>query len=113
MKLYAFHGGGEIGDMAIFDPFAPDVGTKINIPYFFYLIRHPQGNVLFDTGGHPDLIDNPRARLGAAADAFELIMRRGTMRSVSSRPWDSPLMTSTMLSSLTCTMIMQDASNSS
>src|SRR5438270_2204446 len=77
MKLYAFHGGGEIGDMAIFDPFAPDVGTKINIPYFFYLIRHPQGNVLFDTGGHPDLIDNPRARLGAAADAFELIMRRG------------------------------------
>ncbi len=77
MKLYAFHGGGEKGDMAIFDPFDPRVGTKIDIPYFFYLIQHSKGNVLFDTGGHPDLIDNPRGRLGAAADAFELTMQRG------------------------------------
>ena len=77
MKLYAFHSGGEKGDMAVFDPFAPNVGTKIDIPYFFYLIQHPQGNVLFDTGGHSDLIDNPRARLGAAADAFELTMQKG------------------------------------
>jgi N-acyl homoserine lactone hydrolase len=77
MRLYAFHGGGERGDMAIFDPFDPHVGTKVEIPYFFYLIQHPEGNVLFDTGGHPALIDNPRARLGAAADAFELMMRPG------------------------------------
>jgi len=77
MRLYAFHGGGERGDMAIFDPFDPAVGTKVDIPYFFYLIQHPEGNVLFDTGGHPALIDRPRARLGAAADTFELMMRSG------------------------------------
>lgn len=77
MKLYAFHGGGERGDMAVFDPFDPNVGTKVEIPYFYYVIQHPAGNVLFDTGGHPSLIDNPRARLGAAADAFEILMQPG------------------------------------
>jgi hypothetical protein len=45
MKLYAFHVGGERADIAVFDPFHPDVGTKIDIPNFFYLIQHPDGNV--------------------------------------------------------------------
>jgi N-acyl homoserine lactone hydrolase len=77
IKIHAFHGGGEIADMSVFDPFHPDVGTKVEIPYFFYVVQHPDGNVLFDTGGHPDLIDNPRARLGDAADAFEVTMQEG------------------------------------
>jgi glyoxylase-like metal-dependent hydrolase (beta-lactamase superfamily II) len=77
MRLYAFHGGGELADMAVFDPFHPEVGTKVNIPYFFYLVQHPQGNVLFDSGGHPELIDDPRSRLGAAADDFEVTMEAG------------------------------------
>ena len=77
IRIYAFHGGGEIADMSVFDPFHPDVGTKVDIPYFFYLVRHPDGNVLFDTGGHPDLITDPRARLGDAADAFEVTMKEG------------------------------------
>jgi N-acyl homoserine lactone hydrolase len=75
--LHAFHGGGEITTMALFDPWHPEVGTKVEIPYFFYLIEHPAGNVLFDTGGHPDLIRDPRPRLGAAADAFEVVMHEG------------------------------------
>ncbi len=74
LRIYAFHGGGEIADMSVFDPFHPDVGTKVEIPYFFYVITHPEGNVLFDTGGHPALASNPRARLGDAADAFEVTM---------------------------------------
>jgi len=77
IKVHAFHGGGEIADMSVFDPFHPEVGTKVEIPYFFYVIEHPDGNVLFDTGGHPALIDNPRERLGDAADAFEVTMKEG------------------------------------
>jgi len=77
LRVHAFHGGGEIADMSVFDPFHPEVGTKVEIPYFFYVVTHPGGNVLFDTGGHPSLINDPRARLGEAADAFEVTMEEG------------------------------------
>lgn len=77
IRIHAFHGGGEIADMSVFDPFHPDVGTKVEIPYFFYVVQHPDGNLLFDTGGHPSLINDPRARLGDAADAFEVTMKEG------------------------------------
>lgn len=77
MKLYAFHGGGERADMSVFDPFHPDVGTQVDIPYFFYLVEHPDGNVLFDSGGHIDLITDPHGRLGEIADAFVLTMKEG------------------------------------
>lgn len=72
MKLFAIHGGGERADMAAFNPFDEKVGTKVDIPYFFYVIEHPKGLVLFDTGGHPDLFENPRLRLGDAADVWEV-----------------------------------------
>ena len=39
MKLFAFHCGGEVTDMAVFDPFDPTVGHKLAMPYFFYVIR--------------------------------------------------------------------------
>ena len=74
VKIHAFHGGGEVADMSVFDPFHPDIGTKVDIPYFFYVVEHPEGNVLFDTGGHPDLATDPRGYLGEAADAFEVKM---------------------------------------
>jgi N-acyl homoserine lactone hydrolase len=77
LRLHAFYGGGERADMSIFDPFHPDVGTTVDIPYFFYVIEHPEGNVLFDTGGHPSLITDPTERLGAAADDFEVTMQEG------------------------------------
>jgi N-acyl homoserine lactone hydrolase len=77
MRLYAFHSGGERADMSALDPFDANVGTKVEIPYFCYLITHPQGNVLFDTGGHPDLVRDPRSRLGDAADMYEITMREG------------------------------------
>lgn len=77
LRVYAFHGGGEIADMSVFDPFHPDVGTKVEIPYFFYVVAHPDGNVLFDTGGHPALVTDPRSYLGEAADAFEVTMEEG------------------------------------
>jgi glyoxylase-like metal-dependent hydrolase (beta-lactamase superfamily II) len=74
VRLYAFHGGGEFADISMFDPFHPEVGTRVEVPYFFYLVQHPQGNVLFDTGAHPALATEPRSRIGAAADAFEVAM---------------------------------------
>ena len=58
----------------MFDPFDSAVGTKVYDPYFCYLVQHPDGNVLFDTGVHPDAWRDPVARLGEAADAFELVM---------------------------------------
>ena len=77
MRLYAFHCGGDRCDLAIFDPFDPAVGTKVYDPFFFYLIQHAEGNVLFDTGVHPDAWRDPASRLGDAADAFELEMEPG------------------------------------
>lgn len=74
MRLYAFHCGGERSDMAAFDPFDPQVGTTIDIPYFFYLIQHVRGNVIFDSGAHPSLAIDPRARLGDEADNWEIRM---------------------------------------
>jgi len=74
MRLYAFHCGGDHADLAVFDPFDPDVGTKVYDPYFFYLVQHDEGNVLFDTGLHPAMRMDPRTRLGEAADAFPVVM---------------------------------------
>ena len=44
MRLYALHCGGDLSDMATFDPFDEHVGTKVYNPYFMYVVTHPQGN---------------------------------------------------------------------
>jgi N-acyl homoserine lactone hydrolase len=67
MRLYALHCGGDVADMALFDPFDEGVGTKLYNPHFIYVITHPRGAVLFDTGAHPALRDDPESRLGEAA----------------------------------------------
>jgi N-acyl homoserine lactone hydrolase len=72
-RLYALHCGGEVIDRATLDPFDADVGTKITIPYFCYVVDHPEGHVLFDTGAHRDFISNPE-RLGPAAAYWEITM---------------------------------------
>ncbi len=60
--------------MAAFDPFDPAVGTPIDIPWFFFLIEHEQGNVIFDSGAHPGLATNPRERLGDEAENWQIQM---------------------------------------
>ena len=77
MKMYALHCGGERTLRSVLDPFDEQCGTTIHPPYFCYLVEHPEQNVLFDTGGHPDLIDNPRSRLGSAADLYDITMNPG------------------------------------
>jgi N-acyl homoserine lactone hydrolase len=76
-RLYAFHAGGDLADLAVYDPFDPNIGTKVYEPWFFYVLTHPAGNVIFDTGVHPALVDDPRSRLGSWADLFEMRMESG------------------------------------
>ena len=71
MRLYALHCGGDYMDWAAFDPFDERVGTKVYNPYFMYVVTHPQGTVLFDSGAHPQMGTDPEARLGPAAASFE------------------------------------------
>jgi glyoxylase-like metal-dependent hydrolase (beta-lactamase superfamily II) len=75
MRLYAFHCGIETSDLAVFDPFDENVGTKVLSPYFFYLVSHPSGWVLIDTGLHPELRSDPHAHLGEMADSFQVTLR--------------------------------------
>ncbi len=71
-RLHALHAGGDVGDWAMFDPFDARVGTKVYTPYFVYVIEHPSGTVLFDSGAHPALGVDPRGRLGEAANYLDL-----------------------------------------
>ena len=41
------------------------------------LLRHPQGNVLFDTGCHPSVAEDPEARWGGMAKLMTPIMPPG------------------------------------
>jgi glyoxylase-like metal-dependent hydrolase (beta-lactamase superfamily II) len=76
MRVHAFFLGGERCDIAEFDPLEQP-GTRILIPYFAYLIEHPRGTVLFDTGARLELQSDPRAYFGASADLFDFALRAG------------------------------------
>ena len=47
-----------------------DKGEQFTIPVPSYLITHPQGNVVFDTGIHCQAIHDPLGRLGSIAKVF-------------------------------------------
>ena len=56
-------------------------GETIELPVSSGLLRHPQGNVLFDTGCHPAVPEDPEGRWGALAKLMVPIMQpqRATM----------------------------------
>jgi N-acyl homoserine lactone hydrolase len=60
MKLFALTCGWLSGDLGLF--FAGESG-KIRIPVPAFLIDHPKGKVLFDSGMHPDAGRDPAGRL--------------------------------------------------
>lgn len=70
VEIHALHLGGELADREDFDPVGAPRGELVHIPYFAYVVRHPDGVVLFDTGVHPDFAEDPVARMGAAAADF-------------------------------------------
>ena len=70
MKVYAMTCGRLRARKNIFIPDA-DKNLFIETPLPIFLITHPQGNVLFDTGPHPDVFKDAIARWGGLAKAFQ------------------------------------------
>ena len=58
MKMHCLSGGRVRMRKSVYVPDA-DRGETIEMPVSCMLLRHPQGNVLFDTGCHPSVPDNP------------------------------------------------------
>ena len=68
-RLYGFSSGAlTIGKGALIN-FAP-MDPPITVPVGFYLIKHPKGIVLFDTGNNDKIITDPKY-WGAAFDALK------------------------------------------
>jgi glyoxylase-like metal-dependent hydrolase (beta-lactamase superfamily II) len=51
-----------------------DRSETIDLPVSSALIRHKQGNVLFDTGCHPSVVDNADERWGSLAKVMKPLM---------------------------------------
>ena len=76
MKMHCLSGGRLRMRKSIYVPDADRSGT-IELPVISILLRHPQGNVLFDTGCHPSVPEDPRARWGGLAKLMVPIMQPG------------------------------------
>jgi len=76
MKMHVLSGGWLRMRKNIFLPDA-DRSETIELSVPCVLLRHIQGNVLFDTGCHPSVPENPEARWGGLARLMTPIMQRG------------------------------------
>jgi N-acyl homoserine lactone hydrolase len=76
MKMHPLSGGRVRMRKNIYQPNA-DRNETIEMPVSCVLLRHSQGNVLFDTGCHPSVPDDPEARWGGLARLMMPIMRPG------------------------------------
>ena len=70
MKLYTITCGYLRVKKNVFIPDA-DKNEFLNIPLPVFLVIHPLGNILFDTGPHPDVFKDAAARWGGLAKAFQ------------------------------------------
>ncbi len=50
---------------------------RLRVPVPCYLVEHPRGRLLFDSGLHPDTQSDPRGRLGGPARVFEVEFEPG------------------------------------
>jgi N-acyl homoserine lactone hydrolase len=66
MKMHVLSAGRLRVRKTMYDADAPRDET-LDVPVSAILLRHPQGNVLFDTGVHPAAAENPQARWGSLA----------------------------------------------
>jgi glyoxylase-like metal-dependent hydrolase (beta-lactamase superfamily II) len=73
MKMHLLSGGRLRMRKSIFLPDA-DRSESIELPVSCALLRHRQGNVLFDTGCHPSVADDAEARWGGLAKLMVPIM---------------------------------------
>lgn len=75
MRLYVFTSGSLGG----FPKAALQIGGQGNVdwaPVGFYVIKHPRGNVIFDTGNNDKTITNPDGWWGPLAKGFGLKMTK-------------------------------------
>ncbi len=72
MKMHILNGGRLRMRKAVFYPDAP-ADERIDLPVWSFLLRHRQGNVLFDTGCHPATATDAAARWGGMAQKVEPI----------------------------------------
>ena len=77
VRVYALACGSLEFDRNLFFP-AAEPGTRLVTPVSSYLIVHPRGKVVFDTGIHCDALTDPVARLGKrVAGLFAIRSRTG------------------------------------
>jgi len=76
MKMHVLSGGRLRMKRKVYIPDAAS-GEMIDLPVMCFLLRHPQGNVLFDTGCHPDVAKDPESRWGGMTKVFSLISAPG------------------------------------
>jgi glyoxylase-like metal-dependent hydrolase (beta-lactamase superfamily II) len=76
MTMHFLSGGRVRMRKAIYDPSAAREET-VELPVACVLLRHAQGNVLFDTGCHPSVAENPEARWGSLARLMTPVMPQG------------------------------------
>lgn len=76
MIMHLLSGGRLRMRKSIFVP-TSDRAATIELPVFAALLRHAQGNVLFDTGCHPAVPDDPETRWGGLSKFMTPIMRPG------------------------------------
>lgn len=74
VRLFAMTCGWLTSDLSNF--LAGEKG-RVRVPVPAYLIEHPKGSVLFDTGMHPANQTDPHGRVGWIADAFHVEFRPG------------------------------------
>jgi glyoxylase-like metal-dependent hydrolase (beta-lactamase superfamily II) len=76
MKMHILSGGRVRVRKRIYLPDTP-AGETIDAPVSAILLRHGQGNVLFDTGCHPDAAVDPQGRWGALLKVMTPVMQPG------------------------------------
>lgn len=58
MRLFIFYGGSEQADKSMLTV-GRDIGVPYQVPFLYYLIEHPRGRLMFDTGYNPALFTHP------------------------------------------------------
>ena len=76
MKLHILSGGRLRMRRRVYYPGAPRE-EMVDLPVSCVLVKHAQGNVLFDTGCHPDVATNAEARWGPLVKAMTPIFSPG------------------------------------
>ena len=76
MKMHALSGGRLEMKKRVFYPDA-DGDVKTELPVSCFLLRHAQGNVLFDTGCHPAVETDAEARWGGLIKYMTPVHRPG------------------------------------